>query len=961
MNWEIFSYGNGEFLRLVFNGIAAIVGDGDFIAILKISGLVGLLWVMVEAAFRGRAVNLQWLLAVVLVVNVVLVPRTNVIITDRIDVTQSGVVGNVPLGLAMFAGGASKIGDWMTRAFETVFSLPDDIQYHKSGMLFGQYLVEASTRFEITDSRVAGNLAEFWQSCVFYDLLLGLYTWDDLLSATDTLEFLKGHTSQSRSYVHTDAAGSRDTVVCRVGANGVLGTEINATVDNARTYYGRKLVKAPDQAAAVARFAAAMPISYQYIAGLSMSAEQIIRQNALANSLRRGLTQFAARVDAGAAAQDFALARAEQERRTTFAAMGELAGRTLPLLRGIFESFIYAIFPVVLMLLILPAAAKVALTYLKALLWIQLWAPLYALLHFAMTFFSQFPAQSGLVLPTGYTALSMATHTALGQVMSDVSAVAGYLSLSIPMISYLVINQGGAMMASLAARVAGSYEAPVSKGADEASTGNISLGNTSLGNASWWQQNTSPSFRTGTTTITDPETGVTYTTTGAGAFMQVPQSDLPFSASISNAVKSNVQSQLSRSLQTAETQMADYSTNTAAVFNQMERFLHQAGSETAASDTWRHGEGATFRQEHGEVQRLQEEFGRTHGLDKKQATELLASAGLAIGSLDKMAPAEQQSFLSRLASKIPLSASVGLRGINQATLKQAWQDAVKFGEDTQYGRHWQAMEEAARSTAAQVSEKTGDSLAAELAGGLQRQEALRESAQASLQEARGWQESLARMEEQGVAFNAEAGMAVRQWAIGREMGMFAGPGMGSGARWTAQEIDHHLARAANGDLHSLGIIQHLAGGFIREQGLELAGVAAAPGPEGVRAAGEAALAGVRAQGAGIDNAGDFYARQAHAAGEEAGVPDEAGVTGRAETIREETEGRRAATADDVEAGRTKVDEGGRPIREEAREEADPETRVVTLGDVAPTTNQLITPSQRQWLSDKLGGGYKEEG
>lgn len=942
MNWEIFSYGNGEFLRLVFNGIAAIVGDGNFITILKISGLMGLLWVLVEAAFRGRAVNLQWLLAVVLVVNVVLVPRTNVIITDRIDVTQSGVVGNVPLGLAMFAGGASKIGDWMTRAFETVFSLPDDIQYHKSGMLFGQYLVEASTRFEITDSRVAGNLAEFWQSCVFYDLLLGLYTWDDLLSATDTLEFLKGHTSQSRSYVHTDASGSRDTVVCRVGANGVLGTEINATVDSARSYYGRKLVKAPDQAAAVAKFAAAMPISYQYIAGLSMSAEQIIRQNALANSLRRGLTQFAARVDAGAAAQDFALARAEQERRTTFAAMGELAGRTLPLLRGIFESFIYAIFPVVLMLLILPAAAKVALTYLKALLWIQLWAPLYALLHFAMTFFSQFPAQSGLVLPTGYTALSMATHTALGQVMSDVSAVAGYLSLSIPMISYLVINQGGAMMASLAARVAGSYEAPVSKGADEASTGNISLGNTSLGNASWWQQNTSPSFRTGTTTITDPETGVTYTTTGAGAFMQVPQSDLPFSASIGNAVKSNVQSQLSRSLQAAETQMADYSTNTTAMFNQMERFLHQAGSETTASDTWRHGEGATFRQEHGEVQRLQEEFGRTHGLDKGQTTRLLGSASVGVKAFGTGVTAQ-------------------MTGMNDAALKQHWQDAVKFAQDTQYGQHWQAMEEAARSTAAQVSEKTGDSLAAELAGGLQRQEALRESAQASLQEARGWQESLARIEEQGASFSAEAGMAVRQWAIGREMGMFAGPGMDPGARWTAQEIDRHLARAANGDLHSLGIVQHLADGFIREQGLELAGVAAAPGPEDVRAAGEAALAGVRAQGAGIDNVADFYARRANVAGEEAGVPDGAGVTGRAETIREAADGRRTATADDVEAGRAKVDEGGRPIREEARDESDPETRVVTLGDVAPTANQLLTPSQRRWLSDKLGEDYKEEG
>lgn len=35
--------------------------------------------------------------------------------------------------------------------------------------------------------------------------------------------------------------------------------------------------------------------------------------------------------------------------------------------------------------------------------------------------------------------------------------------------------------------------------------------------------------------------------------------------------------------------------------------------------------------------------------------------------------------------------------------------------------------------------------------------------------------------------------------------------------------------------------------------------------------------------------------------------------------------------------------------------------MVTPGDVAPTTNKLLTPSQMQWLSDKLGGGYSEKG
>ena len=71
----------------------------------------------------------------------------------------------------MMAGTASLVGDWLTRAYETVFSLPNEMQYAQSGMLFGQYLVDASTHFEITDSRLAANFSEFWQGCVLFAVI----------------------------------------------------------------------------------------------------------------------------------------------------------------------------------------------------------------------------------------------------------------------------------------------------------------------------------------------------------------------------------------------------------------------------------------------------------------------------------------------------------------------------------------------------------------------------------------------------------------------------------------------------------------------------------------------------------------------------------------------------------------------------------------------------------------------
>ena len=107
MSWEIFTYGGGEFLRLVFNGVAAITGNGGYLTALKMTALIGLLWVLIEGAFQQRAMNLQWLFGIILIYLAFMVPKVDVIITDRIDPTQSSVVSNVPLGLGMTAGTAS--------------------------------------------------------------------------------------------------------------------------------------------------------------------------------------------------------------------------------------------------------------------------------------------------------------------------------------------------------------------------------------------------------------------------------------------------------------------------------------------------------------------------------------------------------------------------------------------------------------------------------------------------------------------------------------------------------------------------------------------------------------------------------------------------------------------------------------------------------------------------------------
>ena len=926
MNWEIFTYGGGEFLRLVFNGIAAITGNGDYISILKVSAMIGILWVLIEGAFNThRGLNWQWLLVITLVYNTAMVPKTEVIITDRIDASQSGVVANVPLGLAAFAGTASLLGDWITRAYETVFSLPNDMQYAQNGMIFGQRLVEASTHFEITDQRVAGNLSEFWQNCVFYDILLGLYTWDDLMSADDLWGFVQANTSLARTFVYTATDGTRATLGCRAGAasGGALNADLIDAVQKARDFYGRQLVKDVDPTSAITRFAAAMPVSYDYLTGLSMNAEQIIRQNALANSIQRGITQFAARTDADAAAQDFAIARAEQERRTTYAVLGELAAKTLPLLRNLFEAFIYAIFPIVFLFMMLPTVGKVALTYLKSVAWIQLWAPLYAVIHFAVTFFAQYPAQTSMLLPDGTVGLALANHSALGQVMSDVSLIAGYLSISIPMIAYLVVNQGGAMMAGLAGSVMRSYESPVSAAAHEASAGNITLGNTSIGNQVMHQRNVAPSNSFGYATEIGPD-GTRLLSTPDGVFRSYSKDDYGnLGLSIGKSISSGVTTQATHSLQAAQTSAVSFAKSDGAMYTDLARFAHQTANDTSVGNDWTQGDGTAFRREFGEVQSLTQEFATQHKLNHTQAAEVLGMAALGA----------KNPRLLDWVSPVDLAAKLQITGQDKSALDQMWQDAVKFAHDRRYGEHWDETLDAGHRATAGYHERTGDALSSEIAGGIEHRATLARDVSARIDEAQRWQEAHERVERSGLDFSMQAPGLMRHWLVGQEKDEvgISTPNSSSPV-WTEREVDTLVGAFNRSEPWAVEVVGVIANKMTKDPELVngLTGMEPTPMPNAVRAAYGGYSSAVEHPGSMVTAQGRDWREQTTGAAASASVPTATDVTNRFGSTLADTVSNQNNHSGAVNTGAKQLKQEGAEQQSAVRNSVDPNRSL--LGD-----------------------------
>ncbi|PCG07559.1 hypothetical protein COA17_17805 [Sphingomonas ginsenosidimutans] len=184
---ELFTIGGGEYIVNVLNAVAAWTGAGGYKSLLQVVLVMGLAYSVLIVAFSlDWKAWLHWFLQATLMYMVLMVPRLDVHVTDRINPSLAPAqVANVPLGLAMMASFTSQVGDYLVRSSELVFGLPGDLDYSGNGMIYGSRLFEATRSLRINDPEFAANLDEHFKQCVFYDVLLGRYSMETLAQAPD--------------------------------------------------------------------------------------------------------------------------------------------------------------------------------------------------------------------------------------------------------------------------------------------------------------------------------------------------------------------------------------------------------------------------------------------------------------------------------------------------------------------------------------------------------------------------------------------------------------------------------------------------------------------------------------------------------------------------------------------------------------------------------------------------------
>ncbi|HAG5559322.1 TPA: conjugal transfer mating pair stabilization protein TraG [Salmonella enterica] len=612
---EVYVIAGGEWLSNNLNAIAAFMSSRTWDSIEKIALTLSVLAVAVMWVQRHNVMDLLGWVAVFVLILLLVTIRTSVQIIDNSDLVRVYRVDNVPVGLALPLSLTTRIGHAMVASYEMIFAQPDSVTYSKTGMLFGAGLVTKSTDFLSRNPEITGLFQDYVQNCVMGDIYLNhKYSLEELMESGDPYTLIFSNPSPLRGVFDKN----NHFLTCK-DASVTLKDKLNLdTKTGGRTwhYYVQQLFGGrPDPNLL---FSTMLGDSYSYFYGSSQSASQIIRQNVTINALRDGITSYAARSGDTASLMNLATTSSMEKQRLAHASIGQVAMRTLPMTQTILLGIAIGIFP---LLVLATVFNKLTLSVLKgyvfALMWLQSWPLLYAILNSAMTFYAR---QNGVPV-----VLSEMSQIQLKY--SDLATTAGYISMMIPPLSWAMVKGLGAGFSGVYSHFASSAISPTASAAAGVVDGNYSYGNMQTENVNGfsWSTNSTTSF--GQMTY-QTGSGATATQTRDGNMVMDAsgaQSRLPVNINATRQIAAAQQEMAREASTQAESALHGFSSSIASAWNTLSQF----GTNRGSSDSVTSGADSTMSaQDSMMASRMRsavESYAKAHNISNEQATQELAS------------------------------------------------------------------------------------------------------------------------------------------------------------------------------------------------------------------------------------------------------------------------------------------------------------------------------------------------
>ena len=498
---EIFTYGSGKFIASILEAVKMFNSGGTITSLLKVFLLVAFLSGLASVVLRGLSrfglgasevgggdegiLSISPILILIrnafvaaICVYVFLSPFfvTDVIVEDRYDPTQSQIVTEVPYGIAFIGYASSVIGDRMGEVIEEYITPVEAVRFRTGGgvgigpkyinELFELLPPGSEMEYSVSSSNVPtrGVLEAWFSECIYpnFALIEGEGIRAEGLNAFSRSGFILGdpafmvppfydpNTPLSVQYYgypdanETTCANAVSQITSRWYNNGLFEKWI-------ARFSARSFGTKEDDPTVVMRI---YDMVDRYFPDPSLGSQDKLIQLATLNTAYSAYLKLSAEYGSTGASD---LARRKQT--SSWIEMARMGTRALFLIRQVAEAAVY-LFGVFLPVFIAIGGLSVLTKYVKAVFWLQLWIPVFAVLNAIADYHLLKVVESVSYCTGGVCSLPLNFET-VDKLRTETGMILGYmglLSVSAPGIAWGIM-QGASSLGSMATSVVASHEA----------------------------------------------------------------------------------------------------------------------------------------------------------------------------------------------------------------------------------------------------------------------------------------------------------------------------------------------------------------------------------------------------------------------------------------------------------------------------------------------------------------------
>lgn len=538
----------GDMVSQTLNAVAAMVNHKTWGTLLYLAETLGILACIITYIkthdLRGM---FAWGFTFVCVTALLLTPKVTVVVNDLTRPDKINRIDNVPLGLATPLWLLTGIGHSVATFYDDFFHLPASVAYSKTGLMFGQKLMQESLTFHSHSPEINANFSEYVKNCVIPDIQLNhKYSLSELVNSRDIYQLIFAKPSPLRGIYyqgwgsHNSSGVTSQFMTCQeatVKLKALLNLDTTGT-GNTVMFYAKKLF--PGRQDASVLLPHMLEGSYNFFMQASQSAADILKQNIMIAGLRKGFNAYAAAMNDPAGLTLITTEQSLTKMRLSHQSSYYLANEMLPQLNTVLMLLCISLFPImVLALFVREITTSVIKNYLNIMGSLMLWPVMFAIFNHIYNFM--------MATTLNGENITFSNLDRLTQTGSTTAGIAGWMMMSIPFLSFKLFTTLGQQIASAGSYLGNALTSATSADAATVASGNYNIANMQMENINGFKTDLNRSYKAGLSSQQIDNGAIVSTTKSGQHIVDTSQSisKLPFSLDTSSMIDASFNKALS--------------------------------------------------------------------------------------------------------------------------------------------------------------------------------------------------------------------------------------------------------------------------------------------------------------------------------------------------------------------------------------------------------------------------------